>query len=156
MIAYSADFPRRPRWLAFFLLVLFGSTVAFSTERKVWYLRFAEVAETLRMFADSGIPGSDIADSGAWDRWIRGQDAQVRARIAQGVEDSISNLILYGTSYTSLPRMESPESAVAEGGKVSEAAQERVHALVAAVEAATPNERIRIVRDFLKRKGIAG
>jgi len=156
MIAYSADFPRRPRWLAFFLLVLFGSTVAFSTERKVWYLCFAEVAETLRMFADSGIPGSDIADSGAWDRWIRGQDAQVRARIAQGVEDSISNLILYGTSYTSLPRMESPESAVAEGGKVSEAAQERVHALVAAVEAATPNERIRIVRDFLKRKGIAG
>jgi len=71
MIAYSADFPRRPRWLAFFLLVLFGSTVAFSTERKVWYLRFAEVAETLRMFADSGIPGSDIADSGAGplDSW---------------------------------------------------------------------------------------
>lgn len=155
MIAYSADFPRRPRWLALFLLVLFCSTVGFSTERKVWYLRFAEVAETLRMFADSGIPGSDIADSGAWDRWIRGQDAQVRARVDQGVEDSISNLILYGTSYTSLPRMESPESAVAEGGKVSETAQARVHALVAAVEAATPNERIRIVRDFLKRKGIA-
>ncbi len=155
MIAYSADFPRRSRWRAFFLLVLFCSTVVFSADKKVWYLRFAEVAETLKLFADSGIPGSDIADSGAWDRWIREQDAQVRARIDRGEEDSISNLILYGTSYTNLPRMESAESAVVEGGKVSEAAQARVHALVAAAWAATPNERIRIVRDFLKRKGIA-
>jgi hypothetical protein len=155
MIANSGFFPRRSRWVAFFLVVLLCSTVVFSAERKVWYLRFAEVTETLGLFADSGIPGSDIADSGAWDRWIRGQDAQVRARIDQGVEDSISNMILYGTSYTSLPRMESAESAVAEGGKVSEAAQARVGALVAAVGAAAPNERIRIVRDFLKRKGIA-
>ena len=155
MIAYSADFPRRSRWPAFFLVVLLCSTVVFSADRKVWYLSFTEVAETLKLFADSGIPGSDIADSGAWDRWIREQDAQVRARIDRGEEDSISNLILYGTSYTNLPRMESAESAVVEGGKVSEAAQARVHALVAAAGAATPNERIRIVRDFLKRKGIA-
>jgi hypothetical protein len=156
MIAYSADFSRRSRWLAFFLLVLYCSTIVFSADRKIWYLRFADATETLQMFADSGIAGSDIADSAAWDRWIRGQDAQVRARIDQGVEDSISNLILYGTSYTNLPRMESAESAVAEGGKVSEAAQARVQALVAAVGAAAPNERIRIVRDYLKRKGIAG
>jgi hypothetical protein len=156
MITYSADFPRRSRWLAFFLVVLLCSTVVFSADRKVRYLRFADVTETLQMFADSGIAGSDIADSAAWDRWIRGQDAQVRARIDQGVEDSISNMILYGTSYTNLPRMESAESAVAEGGQVSEAAQARVHALAAAAGAAAPNERIRIVRDFLKRKKIGG
>jgi hypothetical protein len=155
MIAYSADFPRRSRWLAFFLLFLFCSTVVLSADRKIWYLRFAEVAETLQMFANSGIPGSDISDSSAWDRWIRKQDAEVRARIDRGEEDSISNLILFGTSYTNLPRMESPESAVAEGGKVSEAAQARAHALAEAAGAAAPNERIRIVRDFLKRKGIA-
>jgi hypothetical protein len=155
MIAYSADFPRRSRGLAFFLLFLFCSTVVFSADRKVWYLRFAEVAETLQMFADSGISGSDISDSSAWDRWIRKQDAEVRARIDRGEEDSISNLILFGTSFTNLPRMESPESAVGEGGKVSGAAQARAHALAAAAGAAAPNERIRIVRDFLKRKGIA-
>jgi hypothetical protein len=155
MITYSAVLPRRSRWLAFFLLFLFCSTVVLSADRKIWYLRFAEVAETLQMFANSGIPGSDISDSSAWDRWIRKQDAEVRARIDRGEEDSISNLILFGTSYTNLPRMESPESAVAEGGKVSEAAQARAHALAEAAGAAAPNERIRIVRDFLKRKGIA-
>jgi hypothetical protein len=156
MAALPANFSRRLRWLAFFLLVLLCSTVVFSADRKVRYLSFAEVAETLRLFADSGLPGSDIANSDAWDHWIRDQDAQVRARIDRGIEDSISNLILYGTSYTNLPRLESPESAVAQGGEVSEAARARVHALVVAAGTATPNERIRIVRDFLKQKGIAG
>jgi hypothetical protein len=69
MIAHPSDLPRRSRWLAFFLLLLFCSKVIFSTERKVWYLSFTEVAETLRLFADSGIPGSDITDSGQNDVW---------------------------------------------------------------------------------------
>ena len=89
-----------------------------------------KLQKRLQLFADSGLPGSDIANSDAWDHWIREQDAQVRARIDRGFEDSISNLILYGTSYTNLPRLESPESAVTHGGQVSEAARARVHALV--------------------------
>jgi hypothetical protein len=156
MVGSSADFSRRSRWLAFFLLVPFCSTFVYSSDRQVRYLSFAEVAETLRLFAGSGLPGSDIANSEAWDRWIREQDAQVRARIDRGIEDSISNLILYGTSYTNLPRLENPEGAVAPGGQVSEAALARVHALVVALAAPVPNERIRIVRDFLMRKGIVG
>jgi SAM-dependent methyltransferase len=155
MVAHSAGFSRWLRSHAFFSLLLLFSAALFSAEKKAAFLTFDEVAETLRLFADSGLPGSDIADSGAWDRWIRDQDAQVRARIDRGVEDSISNLVLYGSSYTSLPRMESSESAVTEAGKFSEPARARVHALFVALGAATANERVRIVRDFLARKGIA-
>jgi hypothetical protein len=129
--------------------------VVCSADTKIEYLRFEDVAETLRLFADSGLPGSDITDPHAWEHWIREQDAQVRARVDRGVEDSISNLILYGTSYTSLPRLESAESAVRPGGEVSEAAKARANALAAAVRSATPSERVRMVRDFLQRKGIA-
>ncbi len=152
MVAHSAGFSRRSRSRAFVSLLLLLSAALFAAEKKAAFLTFAEVAETLRLFADSGLPGSDIADSAAWDRWIRDQDAQVRARIDRGVEDSISNLVLYGTSYTSFPRMESSESAVTEAGKVSDPARARVHV---ALGAAAPNERVRIVRDFLARKGIA-
>src|SRR5216683_1542107 len=155
MVAHSARFSRHSRWLALFSLLLLVSAALFAAEKKAAFLTFAEVAETLRLFADSGLPGSDIADSAAWDRWIRDQDAQVRARIDRGVEDSISNLALYGTSYTRLPRLESSESAVTEEGKVSDPARARVHALFVALGAATLNERVRIVRDFLARKGIA-
>src|SRR5260370_18363490 len=147
MSANCAGFSRRSRSLAFFSLFLLLSAAVFSAEKKAAFLTFGEVAETLRLFADSGLRGSDIADSAAWDRWIRDQDAQVRARIDRGVEDSISNLVMYGTSYTSLPRMESSESAVTEEGKVSEPARARVRALFVALAAAAPNERVRIVRD---------
>ena len=155
MVAHSAGFSRRSRSRAFVSLLLLLSSAVFAAEKKAAFLTFADVAETLRLFADSGLPGSDIADSIAWDRWIRDQDTQVRARIDRGVEDSISNLVLYGTSYSRLPRLESSESAVTEEGKVSDPARARVHALFVALGAATLNERVRIVRDFLARKGIA-
>lgn len=155
MAARFKSFSRRPRWLAFLFLLVCGSALVFSAEKKVRFLSFAEAAETLRLFADSGLPGSELADSAAWDHWIREQDAQVRARIDRGVEDSISNLILYGTSYTNLPRMESAEGSVTEAGEISVGARARVRALSVALGAASPNERVRIVRDFLARKGIA-
>jgi hypothetical protein len=152
----AAGFSRRCRWLTFSFLILLCSGVVFSANSRLHYLRFAEVAETLKLFVHSGLPGTDVADSDAWDHWIREQDAEVRARIDRGVEDSISNLILYGTSYTNLPRLENPESAVTRDGEISEAARARVDALVLAVGAAAPKERIRIVRDFLKRRGVVG
>ena len=121
----------------------------------VRYLRFDEVQETLRLNADSGIPGSDIAESAAWDAWIRARDAEVRSRIDGGIEDSISNLILYGTSFTSLPRVESVERAASESGKLTPTTTARIHALAVALPSANRNERVRFVRDFLARQKIA-
>lgn len=124
-------------------------------EISVRYLRFEEVQETLRLNADSGIPGGEIAETAAWDAWIRARDAEVRGRIDRGIEDSISNLILYGTSFTSLPRVESVERAASEVGGLTPAAIGRTHALVAALHSAIRNERVRFAGDFLARQKIA-
>jgi len=121
----------------------------------VRFLKFEEVEETLQLFAGSGLPGSEIADPEAWERWIRSQDQQVRARIDRGVEDSISNLILYGISYTNLPRLESTEKALTKSGGLTAEARARVKALIAALEAVSRSERVQFVRQFLTRKGIA-
>jgi hypothetical protein len=101
------------------------------------------------------MPGSEISDEAAWNAWIQEQDKQVRARIDRGVEDSVSNLVLYGTSYTNLPRLESAEKAVTESGEVSAEARARVHALAAALEGVARSERVRFVRESLGQKGIA-
>lgn len=154
MVTPSTGFSRLWRSLAAFSLLFFCATFLFSDEERVRYLHFADVAETLQLFAASELPESNIASPGPWDHWIRKQDSQVRARIKRGEEDSISNLILYGTSYTSLARLEDAESAVKENGKIAEAARARLQALVAALGAPTTNERLLIVRDFLKHKGI--
>ncbi len=138
--------------LASFALLPFAGGAG---EVSVRYLRFEEVQETLRLNADSGIPGSEITESAAWDAWIRARDAEVRGRIDRGIEDSISNLILYGTSFTSLPRVESVERGASETGELTAAAVARIHALVVALPSAAKNERVRFVRDFLARQKIA-
>src|SRR5215467_12096777 len=122
----------------------------------VRFLRFEEVQETLRLNADSGLPGSEITESAAWNAWIRARDAEVRGRIDAGIEDSVSNLILYGTSFTSLPRVGSLELAASGSGELTSAALARLHALAIALSAGAKNERVSFVRDFLHRKGIAG
>src|SRR6266568_3135696 len=141
--------------LACLVLASFVCAGYSATEQVVRFLRFEEAAETLKLFADAGLSGGDFKDAAAWNDWVRGRDAEVRGRIDQGVEDSISNLILYGASYTNLPRLQSAESADSETGELTVAARARVHVLAVALPNAARNERLRFVREFLERKGIA-
>ena len=143
--------------LAFACLVLasFSFAIHSAEDQVVRFLRFEEAAETLKLFADAGLSTIDVTDSAGWNEWVRKRDAEVRARVDQGVEDSISNLILYGASYTNLPRLENAESAASGAGELTAAARARVHALAAALPNGAHNERLRFVSEFLARKGIA-
>jgi hypothetical protein len=147
----------KARRLAFACLVLtsFAYAIQSATERVVRFLRFEEAAETLKLFADAGLSTIDVQDSAGWNEWVRRRDADVRARLDQGVEDSISNLILYGASYTNLPRLENAESAASEAGELTAAARARVHALATALPNGARNERLRFVSEFFARKSIA-
>jgi hypothetical protein len=40
-----------------------------------------------------------------WPSWAATQDAKIRLRVAKGEEDSLANLLLYGVSFTSEPRI---------------------------------------------------
>jgi hypothetical protein len=141
--------------LACLALSFFLYTVISSDEQVVRFLRFEEAAETLKLFADAGLSTIDVHDSAAWNEWVRKRDAEVRGRVDQGVEDSISNLILYGASFTNLPRLENAERAASETGELTTAARARVHALAVALPNGARNERLRFVREFLARKSIA-
>jgi hypothetical protein len=109
-------------------------------------MSFAEAQEVLTAF-------NRTEDASAWDAWVRTQDREVRARIDRGVEDSISNLILRGTSFTALPCVESAEAATTSGELV-EGARTRVRAAVAALAHPAANERLLFARDFLSRRGV--
>ncbi|HEY3135046.1 MAG TPA: hypothetical protein VGL29_03240 [Blastocatellia bacterium] len=40
-----------------------------------------------------------------WPKWVASRDAEIRARLAQGDEDSLINFLLFGTSFTRSPRI---------------------------------------------------
>jgi hypothetical protein len=54
--------------LACLSLSLFLCTVTSTGEQVVRFLRFDDVAETLKLFADAGLSAIDIKDSTAWTR----------------------------------------------------------------------------------------
>jgi hypothetical protein len=122
--------------------------LAGATGQPIRFLTHAQVEETLTAFGRT-------EDPSAWDTWVRQEDREVRARIDRGVEDSISNLVLYGASFTKLPRVSSPESAVNAAGELVESARDRVRAAAAALAHPSGNERLQFARDYLLRRGIA-
>lgn len=137
------------------LLILFLPQATRPIGLAARYTSFSEADGTIRMYADSGLPGTAISSPEAWNRWIREQDANVRARIDRGIADSICNLIFYGTSYTSAPRIEDSTSAVNIEDRPSSLAQIRIRALALALDRPGANQRIRFVRDYLAHKQIA-
>jgi hypothetical protein len=139
----------------FVCLALVSITSRSAADDPVRYLRFDEVQSTLSQFGGSGLPGSEIADEAAWNSWIRDRDSEIRSRIARGTEDSISNLILHGTSFTKLSRIEGPEAALSSSGELTPAARERVHALAKALASGSNAERVQFAREFLNPQGIA-
>ena len=129
------------------LAVVWIACLATAAPPEVRFLKFAEAQEALTALGRTD-------DAGQWDAWIRAQDREVRARIDRGVEDSIGNLILRGTSFTALPPVESAEAATTDTGELVEAARARVLAFVAALAHPGSNERLQFAQDYLARRGI--
>jgi hypothetical protein len=65
-------------------------SASLSQNAKVRYLNYSESQDTIRLFAGSALPGTEIADATTWDTWIRQQDKQVCERINRAFEDSVS------------------------------------------------------------------
>jgi len=134
----------KQKWL--WLAALGASCAAAVFAQEARFLSFDEARETLSAFGRTD-------DASVWDAWIRTQDRDVRARVDRGVEDSVSNLILYGTSFTALPPL-AIEAAVTSAGGLTEAARARVRALAAAAARPEANERLRFAREYLARRGV--
>jgi hypothetical protein len=63
------------------------------------YLSYAKAAPVFSALNEPVPPARD------WNRWIAAADAATRARVARGDEGSIVNFLLFGTSFTSQPRI---------------------------------------------------
>ena len=86
---------------------------------------------------------------------MKQRDAGIRARIATGDEDSVVNLMLYGTRFTRWPRA-TPEALAASTVNASlvQVMDGRVADLVTAIESPGGDERLQFVRHVIERHGI--
>ena len=136
---------------------------------RVIYIPFVAAKPVVDAFKDllpADLKGkTEPAIAAEWPQWVRRQDQSVRARLEQGDEDSLVNLLLYGTSFTSQPRITDELFADAENearikGPDSPKMQAlpvifrtRVEDLVTALSAPGNNERLQYMRHMLQNKG---
>ena len=151
------------------LFVLTSVIVAAAPTAKVIYIPFPAAKPVVEAFKDSlpadlkGKPEGAIATE--WPQWVRQQDESIRARLEKGDEDSLVNLLLYGTSFTKEPRITDELFADAENeakvkGQDSPKMkalpvifQTRVADLITALSAPGNNERLQYMRHMLQNKG---
>ena len=89
-----------------------------------------------------------------WPRWVSMRDAEIRARLEDGDEDSIANLTLFGTSFTAERRITELEISDMAAGKPAPAVLvARIVAMADAIAATGDNERVAFARDIARRKG---
>jgi hypothetical protein len=98
-------------------------------------------------------PGQIPPDN--WQAWVKARDTEIRARLAQGDEDSLVYLWLYGTSFTKQPRATADHlSTIGSTEKAEALLIARLHDLVAAVASPGANERLQFARSYLAGKGM--
>ncbi len=90
----------------------------------------------------------------AWPGWVVRGNAEIRARLAHGDEDSIVNFWLYGTSFTTRPRVTGGDVAKLGPAGAAELLPGRLNDLLAGAAAPGGNDRLRFVREVIARHGM--
>ncbi|HYX70273.1 MAG TPA: class I SAM-dependent methyltransferase [Terriglobales bacterium] len=157
--------------LLFFLtaasVTLLGTTAQAPAPKPV-YLSYAEAEPLLRDMADGLPPELQKLDpqhlAAAWPDWVRGRDAEVRARLAGGDLDSLANLTMFGTSFTPQPRFTPdyivqvksahPGDPEASAHQLDATLKARAADLARALASPGGNERLLFMRRVLARQGL--
>lgn len=98
------------------------------------------------------IPQATLAAS--WKTWSADLDRRIRARLDRGDEDTAINFLLFGTSFTRQPRALNDSTKIGGRDRAAEIVRERIADLTEAIASPGTNERLRFVRDLVRRHGM--
>jgi hypothetical protein len=140
-------------------VVLVGVSAAAASDRATRTMSLAEARPILAAVGDSVPPAfRDHAGTDAdatWSAWVRQRDADIRTRIAGGDEDSVVNLMLYGTRFTRWPRATPDALAASRSAAALDRVMDgRAADLAAAIESPGSDERLQLVRRVIEQHGI--
>ena len=129
--------------------------------RRASYIPYEDARPILEALGEI-LPAPLKADARtAWAKWTTSRDAEIRARLIQGDEDSLVNFLLFGTSFTRRPRITLEELAQAgrKGAEspevmiVMEQIKLRADDLIRGLIAPAGNERLLFGRRVIDGKG---
>jgi hypothetical protein len=125
------------------------------------YATAKPVLEGLQDLMPAELRGANEADRPAlWQQWVARRDAEIRARLVQGDEDSLINYLLFGTGFTRQPRLTLEVLARAgqnvnssEANALLEGIKLRAGDLIKGILTPNANERLLFARRLVELKG---
>jgi SAM-dependent methyltransferase len=111
-------------------------------------LSFATARPVLEALPSEVPPQLKEPNEGKWNAWAQHEDNVVRTRLEQGALDSMVNLLLFGTSFTTQPRV------ITMNDFGDPVVQTRVTDLVKALSNPGNNERIIFLRNLIRSRGV--
>jgi len=123
------------------------------------YVPFSTVQPILKSYFNSLPaelkPGGQLS-AAAWDNWIRHNDQDIRARLERGEEDTLTNLLRLGVTYTKQPRISFGDlERMGKDKDVDSVAEKRADDLIRALSSPNANEGMREMRSFLEKQGFS-
>ncbi len=139
------------------------------SERPVYipYTEARPILEALARVVPAELKRDPETVAARWAEWAAGRDAETRSRLARGDDDSLVNLLMYGTSFTARPRITAEYMAGLEeqdrrGGaapsgvdRLTHAFLSRVDDLLTALTSPGLDERLQFMADLARREGFA-
>jgi hypothetical protein len=104
----------------------------------------------------AGLRGAPAEMETVWPGWLSRRNAAIRGRVAGGDEDSLIHLLLFGTSFTKVPRASEKDLAAlvkapADGLRALRA---RIDDFAAGIASPDANERLQFARTLISEKRI--
>jgi len=139
------------------LLLLYAIPVASQAPAKSAFISLQDAQPSLAAYQDAlpeDLRRAAPLDDAKWAKWLSKRDQDVRVRLDQGEEDTLSNLLRFGVTYTKEYRIDDEYlPKYGSSSLVDSFADHRADDLVRALASPKSAEGFREMRAFLEKKG---
>src|SRR6185312_13702048 len=132
-----------------------------SPRQHIGFISFSQASPVMHVLSavlpDELVHTVAAADHSEWDKYVRAKDAEIRQRLRGGDLDTLANLLLFGTSYTSaevltpalLSTIHADQTDEPSRNAASTTLLRRIDDLTTGLAHPDANERLRYFRDLL-------
>lgn len=142
--------------LCLFLCLLFYCRAVAQTPQFVSLVAAQPVLAAMQGSLPPELKASSPITAAAWEKWVRSQDKEIRIRVEEGEENTLTNLLRLGVTYTRQPRIGYEElDRYGHNADVDSIADKRADDLMRALAAPHPSPGMLEMRAFLEKKGFS-
>jgi hypothetical protein len=124
---------------------------------KAVFISFEEASPVLHAMAGKlpeGLGNHTPISPNNWERWVQTEDTAIRARLDGGEEDTLTNLLRFGVTFTKEYRIDDEYlMKYGQSSLVNAFAENRANDLIRAMASQNPSEGIARMRLFLEKRG---